>query len=252
MNNPSPLIPQGSLLEQKNKSRARVKVAFFTVVGIHVAAIVIALLAQGCKRDQTPPVDTQQPQVPADTNMPPLDTNAIPGGVVASNAVAVPTPVPEPVPVPVPVPVPTTQEYVVLKGDSFSAIAKKFPGVTVKAIQAANPTVNPSKLQINQKIVIPAASAAAPSPVPGVAPVVEGGERIYIVKAGDSLIKIAKEQGTTVPALRKANKLTTDKIKVGDKMKIPVSAAPPSVTAPVPAPAPVAPVTATAPGTPPR
>ena len=28
MNNPSPLIPQGSLLEQKSRSRARVKVAF--------------------------------------------------------------------------------------------------------------------------------------------------------------------------------------------------------------------------------
>ncbi len=52
-----------------------------------------------------------------------------------------------------------------------------------------------------------------------------------MVKSGDSLTKIAKDHGTTVNALRKANKLTTDKIKVGDKLKIPVSAA----SAPAPA-----------------
>ena len=234
MNNPSPLIPQGSMLEQKNKSRARVKVAFFAVVGVHVAAIVIALLAQGCKRDQAPPVDPGQPQVPiTDTNAPTLDTNTIPGGVVGSNNVAVPIPVPDPVPVP------AAQEYVIQKGDSFSTIAKKFPGVTVKAIQAANPTVNPSKLQINQKIMIPAPSAATTAPAPGAAPVADGGEKIYVVKAGDSLTKIAKDHGTTITALRKANKLTTDKIKVGDKLKIPASAAPSAVADPAPPPAPI-------------
>lgn len=241
MNNPSPLIPQGSLLEQKNKSRARVKVAFFTVVGVHVAAIVIALLAQGCKREPTPPVDPAQPQVPADTNTPVFDTNTAPGIVTASNTVPVPVPVPEPVPVPVPVP--TAQEYVIQKGDSFSTLAPKFH-ISVKALQEANPNLNPTKLQIGQKIMIPAPATTAPAVTPGVATATEGGERIYVVKAGDSLTKIAKEQGTTISALRKANKLTTDKIKVGDKLKIPVSAAPPAaepVPAPVPAPAPGAP-----------
>lgn len=249
MNNPSPLIPQGSLLEQKNKSRARVKVAFFTVVGVHVAAIVIALLAQGCKREEAPPVDPGQPAVPVtDTNVPAMDTNAIPGGVVVSNTP--PVPVPDPVPVPPPAPAPTAQEYSIQKGDTFSTIAPKFH-ISVKALQAANPTVNPSKLQIGQKITIPAPTSATPPPAPGgTAPAAETGERIYVVKAGDSLTKIAKEQGTTITALRKANKLTSDRIKVGDKLKIPVSAAPPPATA-VPSPVP-APVPAPAPGVPPQ
>ena len=82
MNNPSPLIPQGSLLEQKNKSRARVKVAFFCVVGVHIAAILAALLAQGCKREPVVvPAETNAPPV-MDTNLPAIDTNPPPAAVV--------------------------------------------------------------------------------------------------------------------------------------------------------------------------
>lgn len=219
------------------------KVAFFTVVGVHVAAIVIALLAQGCKREPTPPVDSGQPPVPAETNTPAFDTNAAPGIVTASNTVPVPVPIPEPVPAPVP----TAQEYVIQKGDSFSTIAPKFH-VSVKALQEANPNLNPTKLQIGQKIMIPAPSSGATTPAPGgSAPAVNTGERIYKVKAGDSLTKIAKEQGTTISALRRANNLTTDRIKVGQDLKIPASAVPPPATDPAPAPVP-----APAPGAPPQ
>jgi LysM repeat protein len=235
MNQPSPLIPQGSLLEQKNKSRARVKVAFFTVVGVHVAAIVIALLAQGCKREPAPAIEPAQPQVPlADTNLPALDTNLPAAGLVASNA----APVPIPEPAPAPVPLPTTQEHVIQKGDTFSSLAAKYH-VTVKALQAANPTVNPTKLQINQKIIIPPPAAAPVAAPGGTAPAAGNGERIYVVKAGDSLTKIATEHHTTVSALRKLNNLTTDRIKVGDKLKLPAAATPPpAASEPAPAPAP--------------
>jgi LysM repeat protein len=47
-------------------------------------------------------------------------------------------------------------EYVVVKGDSFAKIAKK-NGVSVKAIEAANPGVAPTKLKVGQKLSIPAA-----------------------------------------------------------------------------------------------
>jgi len=243
MNNPSPLIPQGSLLEQKNKSRSRVKVAFFCVVGVHVAAILVALLAQGCKREPTPPVESGQPAVPAtDTNLPALDTNQPGVSVVASNP-----PVQPPPPETVTAPVAAAQEYAIQKGDTFYTIGKKF-NVSIKAIQAANPTVNPSKLQINQKLVIPPPVAATTAPsAPGVTSALDSGEQLYVVKSGDSLFKIAKNHGTTVNALRKANKLTTDKIKVGDKLKIPVAATP--VPAAAPAPATSAPVAPPAPAT---
>ena len=240
MNNPSPLVPQGSLIEQKNKSRSRVKVAFFCVVGIHVVGLMV-LLMQGCKREQpTPPPDTGMP-VLTDTNLPPVDTNPPP--------VAVATNIPAPPVVDVAPPASAVQEYVIQKGDSFYTIGKKLH-VSVKAIQEANPNVNPSKLKIGQKIQIPA--VAAPPVAGGVAPAVAipaatgGGEHNYVVKPGDTLTKIAKDHGTTLKALRAANNLKTDKIKVGDKLVIPAKAAAPSpapvetppVAAPVPTPAP--------------
>jgi LysM repeat protein len=44
---------------------------------------------------------------------------------------------------------------------------------------------------------------------------------MYTVKSGDSLIKIASQFGTTVKAIRAANSLKTDSIKVGQKLSIP-------------------------------
>ena len=229
MNTPSPLIPQGSLLEQKNKSRSRVKVAFFCVVGVHVAAILTALLAQGCKREAPPTGgETAQPAVPiAETNVPAFDPN-VPTANVDTN---VPTPIPvggvtAPQPLTpggsTPETVPgTSQEYLVQKGDSFFTIGKKF-NVSSKAIQDANPTINPNRMQIGQKLVIPPPTAsAAPG---GAAAATPTGEQIYVVKAGDNLTKIAAQYGVTINALRRANNMSTDRIKVGDKLKIPAPA----------------------------
>jgi LysM repeat protein len=42
----------------------------------------------------------------------------------------------------------------------------------------------------------------------------------YTVKGGDTLAKIAKKHGTTVKAIRSANNLSSDKINVGQKLKI--------------------------------
>lgn len=230
MNTPSPLIPQGSLLDQKNKSRARVKVAFFCVVGVHVAAILVALLAQGCKREtavnEPVPTEIQQPFVAEDTNAVPAfePTNTI-AETVVSNYVP---PVAEPPPVTsISAPAPTVQEHIVQKGESFSTIAPKY-NVTVRALQAANPTVNPTRMQIGQKLVIPPPTTAA-APVSGgitSAPSTasESGEQVYVVKTGDNLTKIAAQFGTTINAIRRANNLTTDRIKVGDKLKIPAAA----------------------------
>ncbi len=68
-----------------------------------------------------------------------------------------------------------------------------------------------------------------------------GGE-VYVVKSGDNLTRIAHSHGTTVKAIETENNLTTTKIKVGQKLKIPMKAevaAPPAA-----APEPVTPVAA--------
>ena len=68
-------------------------------------------------------------------------------------------------------PVTATSDYTVVKGDSLAKIAKKV-GVTLKALQNANPTVQPTKLKIGQKLVVPpggktTADVAGPRRRPG-------------------------------------------------------------------------------------
>lgn len=65
------------------------------------------------------------------------------------------------------------------------------------------------------------------------------------VKRGDALEKIARSNGTTVEAIKKANNLTSAKLSVGQVLRIPLSnnksevaAAPAPVPAPKPTPAP--------------
>lgn len=237
MNNQSPLIPQGSLLEQKNKGRARVKIAVFLVLAIHGLGL-MALLMQGCKKqpdNSATATETQADQ----TNTPPpafadtTNTPAPPTNAVATTTNATPAP-PEPVEPPQPqppTPTPTTPapaaatDYVVAKGDTFSGISKKFH-VSVKTILEANPSVEPTKLKIGQTIHIPAAAAASNSTLvagAGSAATADssGATQTYTVKSGDSLTKIASHFGVRVRALRSANNLKTDRIVVGQKLKIP-------------------------------
>ena len=221
MNSPSPFIPQGSNLEQQNKSRSSLKLKIFCALGINVAVLLV-LLMQGCKREQ-PQQQAELLPVYSESNQPPIDlvdTNTLPP--VDTNTVVQlpPTTTVEPTIVTPPPPAVTaTQEYAIQKGDTYSTIAPKF-GVTVKALQAANPTVDPAKLQIGKKIIIPAPTAAA---TPSAAPVVDTatGETVYTVKSGDTLGEIAKQFHTTVKAIQSANGLADTRIKVGQKLKIP-------------------------------
>ncbi len=234
---PSPLIPQGSTLEHKNRSRARVRLLVFFVLSVHVVGL-MALLMQGCRRQET--AENPQADNTASNVAPVVEPFQAPSNEIPSNV-----PPPEVVQQPTALPPAANQEYVIVKGDTLSTIAKKFPGVTIKQIQEANPTVQPTKLQIGQKLVIPPPAASTTTTV---APTTAAtGEQLYKVKSGDTLTKIAADHGVTVRALRAANNLTTDKIVVGQELKIPAKAA---ATPTEPAPAPTAPAapTATQPG----
>ncbi|MGD0744089.1 MAG: LysM peptidoglycan-binding domain-containing protein [Verrucomicrobiota bacterium] len=219
----------------------------FCVIAINVLGLT-ALLMQGCKREQT---EAENPAPPVDTNaVPAVDTNLPP--VVATN----PPVTPPPMVTPAPAPESAAKEYIVVKGDTFSGIAKKF-GVTVKAVEAANPGVEPTKLKVGQKLSIPAAPGNTTAPTPaGMASVAaSGGEETYTVKSGDTLSKIAKATGATVKAIESENNLTTTQIKVGQKLKIPAKAAvatPAPEPAPATAPAPTTPAPAPVPGVPPQ
>ncbi len=166
MNNPNPFVPQGSLLDQKNRKRTRFKVAVITIFALNIV-FVSGLLIQGCsdKKKEEVPADTGMISSTPDTNTAP-DTNLtsqlppVPGSNATPVVAQPPPPTPPPAP---PVPeVPPTQDYVVAKGDTFSGIAKKFH-VHIKDIQSANPNVVPTKLKAGQKLQIPGSRQPAGS-----------------------------------------------------------------------------------------
>lgn len=216
----SPLIPQGSNLEQQDKARSSLKTKVFVAIGVNVAVLLALLLTPGCKREQPKQEIPPEPMY-ADTNTAPAvtDTNMA-TAVTDTNVVTPPPPLLE-------IPVAAASEYAIQKGDTFSTIAPKFR-VTINALKAANPTVDPSKLQIGKKINIPAATSATPAVHAGGTTVdVGSGETSYVVKSGDTLGKLATEFHTTVKAIQSVNGLSDTKIKVGQKLKIPSKSATP-------------------------
>src|SRR5882757_2330888 len=117
MNNQSPLVPQGSLLEQKNKGRARVKIAVFFVLSIHGVAL-LALLMQGCQKEK----DTSAKVEQTTPSTPSFDPSNAPSPELAQ----LPTPTNTYV-APIeqaqnPTPPASVAEYVVAQGDTFSRI----------------------------------------------------------------------------------------------------------------------------------
>jgi len=240
MNEPSLNNQAEQMNDPRTGGRARLRVAIFVVLGLHVA-LLSGLLILGCKREEpTPPVEqpAYTPPVFEPTNVPTVETSAPPvGPVVAEPVQTAPAQPPQE-------PTPSPTEYTVEAGDTFYSIGKKF-GVSYLAIQSANPDVDPRRLKPGQKIVIP--PAATPSPGTGASaattPATAGQETIYVVKSGDTLTKIARQFGVTVNAIRRANNLTTDRIKVGNKLKIPARAAEPGTPASV-TPAPITPAPA--------
>ena len=226
MNTPNPLIPQGSLHQQKTGGPSSVRIAVVTVVAIHIVFFG-GLLMQGCKRDNittgaSSPTNRNLtlPQLEPSTNFVTAPTNlpqAEPAPAPAAPIVATPEPVVTNTPV-----APTeSKEYTIVKGDLLYKIAKA-NGVTIGAITKANPKLDASRLKIGQKIVIPASTKTASTGGPEMAESVAAGGT-HVVKAGETLTKIARQHATTVKALRAANGLKTDRLNVGQKLKLPAS-----------------------------
>jgi hypothetical protein len=82
---------------------------------------------------------------------------------------------------------------------------------TVPPVSKANPSNPPLQ---------PCPVAMVPKTATPVAPPHTTGGAVYLVKSGDTLTRIAKTCGTTVKALRSANGLDSDRIVVGEKLKI--------------------------------
>src|SRR5262245_64677311 len=126
MNNKSTLDPLGSLMEQKNKGRARVKIAVFFVLAIH-GVVLLALLVQGCRRDDSAAKPQEQANASNSTGGMPMDTTAqvAPPDTNPPSAAATtaqPTPGLPTDTHPATEVNPGGTEYTIAKGDTFSSI----------------------------------------------------------------------------------------------------------------------------------
>ncbi len=99
--------------------------------------------------------------------------------------------------------------------------------VTENAVQTPSETLTPSPAQQAPKTISQATPPVQPRPVAPtktaapVQPAEATGEAFYFVKSGDTLSRIAKTHNTTIKALKSVNELATDRIVVGEKLKIP-------------------------------
>ena len=123
-------------------------------------------------------------------------------------------------------------KYEILRGDLLPAVAVDYYFAGKQALGKAapallvEPTASPSPSASATASPTPTPTktpTATPSPTksPTPSPTPTPTTKTYIVVSGDTLSKVAAKFGVTVNALKTANKLTTDTIKVGQKLTIP-------------------------------
>ena len=112
------------------------------------------------------------------------------------------------------IPVVGSDYYVVQKGDSLWSIAKKL-NTTVDELKRLN-SLTSNNLAIGQVLKIPGSLESEDMP------------EFYIVKSGDTLYSIARENGLTVQDLINLNNLTSTNLKVGQRLKLKATTSMPS------------------------
>jgi membrane-bound lytic murein transglycosylase D len=145
------------------------------------------------------------------------------------------------------------RSHEVKPGETFYAVARKYD-VTPAALRAANPGVDPEALRSGTTLWIPGAAAASSSTTTRTAEsrgaggasrtttgsgsrtagggasgsgasstAARAGRRTHKVVRGDTLFGIARRYGVSAAAIRSANKLEDDNVKLGATLVIPAS-----------------------------
>lgn len=142
------------------------------------------------------------------------------------------------------------RSHEVKPGETFYAVARKYD-VTPAALRAANPGVDPEALRSGTTLWIPGAAAPPSSTTTrtaesrgaggasrtsagssgsrtaggssGTGASSTAGRRTHKVVRGDTLFGIARKYGVSAAAIRSANKLEDDNVKLGTTLVIPAS-----------------------------
>lgn len=113
-------------------------------------------------------------------------------------------------------------KYVIQKGDNLASIASKYK-VTVADIKRWNGLTS-DNIVAGKTLLIYSGSGTTTVKNNNTNNTNNGGSAklgsVHIVKSGESLWSIAKKYGTTVEKIKKDNNLSSDKINIGQKLKI--------------------------------
>jgi LysM repeat protein len=101
-----------------------------------------------------------------------------------------------------------TRNHLVQRGDTWLGIAAQYR-VEPDALADANPNVDPQRIRIGQRLMVPPAASR------------EVRSRVHRVGPGDTLSEIAERYSVPQAEIRRANDLTGDRIRVGQTLTIP-------------------------------
>ena len=129
--------------------------------------------------------------------------------------------------------------YVVQNGDYLAKISKKF-NVTISSIKRLNPSIKKDVVRVGQKLKLPgkidvgvqaapvAVAATVTTATAAKKPAAKkgykaytGATKEYVVKNGDTLGSIAYGNGINIRQLKELNGLSSDSLKIGQKLKVP-------------------------------
>lgn len=97
--------------------------------------------------------------------------------------------------------------HTVRSGDTLDAIARRY-GVTVASLRMTN-RLEGNIIRAGQRLRIPSDAAKESDTV------------IYTMKSGDTLSTVAERYNVSVTKLKRANRLTSNMLRVGDRLEIP-------------------------------
>ena len=113
--------------------------------------------------------------------------------------------------------------HTITRGQTLGLLAARY-GTSVQAIQAANNNLNPRRLQIGQRLVIPRSPTAGTTVASNTTSraASQALERPYeiVVQRGDTLWALARQHGVTTSQLMSWNGLQTSSIRPGQRLTV--------------------------------
>ncbi len=111
--------------------------------------------------------------------------------------------------------------HTIKSGDTYYSLSRQY-GVSVAQLREANPGIDPAALRIGQTLKIP---VTTPPPAPAAPPPAR--PEFHTVVRGETLSAIARKYSMTITELRSLNNLSSDIIRVGQRLRLRGKAAPP-------------------------